>query len=136
MDINDILNSKSITKYRSAKLSGVPHATLNELCNGKTSVEKCSAETLCKTAKVSDVSMESLLEERTLTLARERSYEHGLPPYLQHDLDVYKKGLAENSSLLDCYWGELYGSINIAEINDGSITHEHAEYLRHKYLWR
>ena len=66
---------------------------------------------------------------------RERSWEYGLPPYLQHDLDAYKEGLAEGSSLLDCLWGELYGSINIAEINDGAITHEHANYLRQKFLW-
>ena len=67
---------------------------------------------------------------------RERSYEYGLPSYLQHDLDAYKKGLEEKSSLLDCLWGELYGSINIAEINDGSITPEHADYLRKKFLFR
>ena len=36
---------------------------------------------------------------------------------------------------MDCLWGELYGSINIAEINDGAITHEHANYLRQKFLW-
>ena len=60
---------------------------------------------------------------------RERSWEYGLP------LDEYKEGLAEGSSLLDCLWGELYGSINIAEINDGAITHEHANYLRQKFLW-
>lgn len=136
MDINEILKRKGMTKYRLSKLSSVPHATLCELCNGKTSIEKCSAETLYKIAKALNVSMESLLEERMLILERERSYEYGLPSYLQHDLDVYKKRLAENSSLLDCYWGELYGSINIAEISDGFITHEHAEYLRHKYLWR
>lgn len=35
---------------------------------------------------------------------------------------------------MDCLWGELYGSINCAEINEGSITHEHAQYLRDKYL--
>jgi len=57
-----------------------------------------------------------------------------LPEYLQHDLDAYKKALKEGSSLMDCLWGELYGSINIAEINDDAITHEHAEYLRKKYL--
>ena len=46
-----------------------------------------------------------------------------------------KKALRRGSSLLDCLWGELYGSINIAEINDGAITHEHANYLRQKFLW-
>ena len=39
------------------------------------------------------------------------------------------------SSILDCLWGELYGSINLAEISEGVITPEHAEYLRKKYLW-
>ena len=33
---------------------------------------------------------------------RERSYEYGLPEYLQHDLDAYKDGLKNGSSLLDC----------------------------------
>lgn len=66
---------------------------------------------------------------------RERSYEYGLPEYLQHDLDAYKEGLKNKSDLLDCLWGELYGSINIAEINDGAITPEHAAFLRNKYLF-
>ena len=64
-----------------------------------------------------------------------KSYEYGLPSYLQHDLDAYKEGLINHSTLLDCLWGELYGSINIAEIDDNFISHEHAEYLRHKFLW-
>lgn len=63
------------------------------------------------------------------------SLENVLPDYLQHDLDEYKKGLKTHSSLLDCLWGELYGSINMAEISDGSITPEHANYLRQKYLY-
>lgn len=44
-------------------------------------------------------------------------YEHGLPEYLQHDLDMYKEGLRTNSNLLDCYWGELYGSVNLTRLN-------------------
>jgi len=70
---------------------------------------------------------------------REESYEYGLPGYLQHDLDCYKRALAgeeEHAKLIDCYWGELYGSINMAQINDGAITPDHADYLRNKYLWR
>ena len=58
-----------------------------------------------------------------------------MPDYLQRDLEAYKKGLKENSSLLDCLWGELYGSINMAEISDGIISPDHADYLRKKYLW-
>ena len=140
MTINQIISDRGITKYRLAKLSGVPHATLNDICNGKTKIEKCSAETIYKLAQVLSVSMEYLIETsikiREEQYERERSYEYGLPSYLQHDLDAFKDGLANNSALMDCLWGELYGSINMAEISDGVITHEHAEYLRDKYLRR
>ena len=61
--------------------------------------------------------------------------ERNLPPYLAGDLEAWKKGVREGSRFLDCLWGELYSSINIAEINDGAITHEQAQYLRDKYLW-
>ena len=67
---------------------------------------------------------------------QERLYEYGLPGYLQNDLDAFKDGLKNGSALMDCLWGELYGSINIAEINEGTITPEHADYLRNKFLWR
>ena len=69
------------------------------------------------------------------TILDTEMFEKALPPYLAHDLEAYKKGLAEKSSLLDCLWGELYGSINIAAINDGFITPTQAQYLRDKYLW-
>ena len=66
---------------------------------------------------------------------RKQLYEQGLPDYLQHDLDAYKDGMKTHGPLLDCLWGELYGSINMAEISDGLITPEHADYLRKKFLW-
>lgn len=142
MKLNEILTEKGITKYRLAKLSGIPYATLSDLCNGKTRIEKCSSETLYKIAKALNVTMEAIMEEgketkeREEESERERAYEYGLPEYLQHDLDAYKEALEHGSNLIDCLWGELYGSINIAEINDGAITPEHADYLRQKYLWR
>lgn len=144
MNINEILKQTGMTKYRLSKLSGVPHATLNDLCSGKSHIEKCSAETVYKLSKTLHVSMEVLIEEsisrnnemKAIQVVREESYEYGLPEYLQYDLDAYKEALKHGSSILDCLWGELYGSINIAEINDGIITPEHADYLRRKYLWR
>ena len=92
MTINQIINDRRITKYRLAKLSGVPHATLNDICNGKTKIEKCSAETIYKLAQVLSVSMEYLIETsikiREEQYERERSYEYGLPEYLQQDLQI------------------------------------------------
>ena len=57
-----------------------------------------------------------------------------LPQFLQDDIDQFVKGEAEKSSLMDCFWGELYGSINSAMI-DGQISEEQAHYLRGKYLF-
>lgn len=133
--IEELLDKCNMTKYRLAVQSGIPHATLSDICSGKTRLEKCSAETVYKLAKVLNVSMEMLTEDGIREAEREQSYEYGLPEYLQHDLDAYKKGLKAHSSLLDCLWGELYGSINMAEVSEGEITPEHADYLRQKYLY-
>lgn len=135
MIIEDLLIKRDMTKYRLAVQAGIPHATLNDICSGKTKLEKCSAETVYKLAKALGVSMELLTESGIRDAERERAYEFGLPDYLQHDLDAYKEGLKTHSGLMDCLWGELYGSIHIAEINEGMITPEHAEYLRKKYLY-
>ena len=71
-----------------------------------------------------------------LALPKRPEWECALPGYLQHDLDAFKKGLETEDSLIDCLWGELYGSINGAEIDDQAISHEQAEYLRDTYLRR
>jgi Helix-turn-helix. len=135
MIIDTILAKRQMTRYRLAVDADIPHATLSDICSGKTKLEKCSAETVYKVAKVLNVPMELLTESGILQTELENSYEHGLPEYLQHDLDAYKDGLKNHSTLIDCLWGELYGSINIAEINDCSITSEHANYLRNKFLY-
>ena len=54
-----------------------------------------------------DVDVKAAAEPSVQEL-RERSYEFGLPDYLQHDLDAYKEGLEKGSSLLDCLWGGGY----------------------------
>lgn len=135
MLLEELMKKRNMTKYRLAVEAGIPHATLNDICSGKTRVEKCSAETVYKLAKVLSVPMELLTSAGIQQTERERAYEYGLPEYLQHDLDAYKEGLKNHSDLLDCLWGELYGSINAAEIDDGIITKEHADFLRNKYLF-
>ncbi len=104
MSINEILDNMGMTKYRLAKLSGIPHATLSELCSGKTSIEKCSGETLYKIAKALNVSMESLLEDKMTALSRERSYEHGFPSYYLIAKEISKKW---NNPVRD--WGKIIG---------------------------
>ena len=103
MTINEILAERGMTKYRLAKLSGVPHSTLSEICSGKASIEKCSVETLYKISKVLKVSMESLIEDNKKNekpTGYEEAYECGLPRYLQKDLDAYKEGLKTGSGFI------------------------------------
>lgn len=61
MDIKDVLLSKKMSIYRLAKTSGIPYATVNDICNGKARLEKCSAETVYRIARALDISMEELL---------------------------------------------------------------------------
>jgi transcriptional regulator with XRE-family HTH domain len=133
--IETILKRQGITKYQLAQKSGIPYTTLSDICSGKSKIEKSNAETIYKISKALGVSMELLTESGIRDSEKEKAYETGLPKYLQHDLDAYKDGLKNGSKVMDCLWGELYGSINIAEIDDNAITHEHADYLRKKYLW-
>ncbi len=60
--INALMESKKITKYRLAKNSGVPYTTINDICNGKAKIEKCSAETIYRISKTLGVPMESIIE--------------------------------------------------------------------------
>ena len=62
MLIQEQLQKKEMTKYRLSKESGVPQATINDICSGKADLEKCEAGTLYRIAKVLDVSIEDILE--------------------------------------------------------------------------
>lgn len=64
MDINELLEQRHMTKYKLAQYSNVPYTTLNDICKGKTSISKCSAETVYKLAKAFNISMEELLVKR------------------------------------------------------------------------
>lgn len=73
MSLNEMLEQKNITKYRLWKESGVPQATISDICTGKTRIEKCSAETIYRIAKVLGVSMESLIAPAVRSMDEQRS---------------------------------------------------------------
>lgn len=62
MMLNQIMESKNISRYRLSKNSDIPYTTLTDILSGKADLKKCSAETVYKLAKVLEVSMEELLE--------------------------------------------------------------------------
>lgn len=63
MYLNDLLAERQMSKYRLAKESGIPQTTIIDICSRKARIEKCSADTIYKIAKVLHVSMESLIEQ-------------------------------------------------------------------------
>lgn len=61
MDINQLLAQKNMTRYRLAKLSGIPQTTMTDICSGRAKLENCSGETLYKLSRTLGVSMEILI---------------------------------------------------------------------------
>jgi len=61
LTIQSALKQRNMSIYRLAKMSEIPYATVNDICNGKAQLEKCSAETIYRLAHALDVSMEDLL---------------------------------------------------------------------------
>ena len=62
MIINDLLRKSKMSRYQLSKESGVPQATVSDICSGKSSLEKCASGTLYKIAKVLNVTVDSILE--------------------------------------------------------------------------
>ena len=56
-----------------------------------------------------------------------------LPKAIVEDINAYLKAVETNDLSKDCYWCELYGTINSFQVAD-LITKEQADYLRKKYL--
>ena len=147
MTIQQILREKNLSRYQLSKKSGVPWATLADICSGKTTLLKilatlsrCSAGTLMKLSSTLDIPMEQLI---TLTVEKpqmhggkpiDRSYlEKDLPASLDKALHEYVQGEKDKVSYMDCLWGELYSAINSNQWSN-AITQEQADYLRAKYL--
>lgn len=60
--VNELLLKQNMTKYRLSKLSGIPYTTINDICNNRADLKKCSVDTVYKIAKALNVSMEEILE--------------------------------------------------------------------------
>lgn len=74
----------------------------------------------------------------SMTASETARPEYSLPAFLQESINTciekereYNSG--KHVTAYDCYFDELYGDINYAEV-EGMISHELAEYLRKKYL--
>ncbi|MEG0094733.1 MAG: helix-turn-helix transcriptional regulator [Erysipelotrichaceae bacterium] len=142
MTIMELLKEKGLSRYGLSKKSGVPWATLSDICSGKTSLSRCNAQTVLKLSKALDLSIEEVLKLRVedsgvseLGKPKDKSYlERNLSPQLTKAIKDYKQGEKDEVSYMDCLWGELYGSINSDQWSN-CISEEQAQYLRETYLY-
>ena len=58
MTIQQILRDKNISRYQLSKISGIPWATLADICSGKTLLTRCSVRTLNKLSAALNIPME------------------------------------------------------------------------------
>ena len=122
MTIQQILREKNLSRYQLSKKSGVPWATLADICSGKTTLSRCSAGTLMKLSSTLDIPMEQLI---TLTVEKpqmhggkpaDRTYlEKDLPASLDKALREYIQGEKDKVSYMDCLWGCLLYTSDAAD---------------------
>ena len=74
MVIDELLKKARISRYRLSKISGISQTTIADICSGKTSMRKCSVETLYKIAKALDVTIEELLEANDREESEHKEY--------------------------------------------------------------
>lgn len=65
MIVNDLLEKEKMSRYRLSKESGVAMTTITDICSGKAELNKCSAGTLYKIAKVLGVTVDAILENNS-----------------------------------------------------------------------
>jgi len=121
MSLNEALAQKNITKYRLWKESGVPQATISDICTGKTKIEKCSAETIYRIAKVLDVSMESLIAPAVQSMDEKRS---------RPSFDVFKSNVCHQVKDL----GDIPFMIQLLQSNQIRKLYEKKWYPEALYL--
>ena len=121
MSLNEALAQKNITKYRLWKESGVPQATISDICTGKTKIEKCSAETIYRIAKVLDVSMESLVAPAVQHMDEERK---------RPSFDVFKSNICHQVKDL----GDIPFIIQLLQSNQIRDLYEKKWYPEALYL--
>lgn len=83
MTLQQVMKEKGLTRYQLSKTSGIPWATLSDICSGRTKLERCSGSTLVKLSGALGLSLEQLLalkvEEKRPQLKQTRR-RPGSPP--------------------------------------------------------
>ncbi|MDD7717879.1 MAG: helix-turn-helix transcriptional regulator [Eubacteriaceae bacterium] len=88
MTINELLKEKGLSRYSLSKISGIPWATLSDICSGKTSLVKCSAQTLQKLSNAFGMTIEEILMLQSETPENTNDGKPQNRSYLETNLSV------------------------------------------------
>ena len=105
MTIQTLLSEKNITQYRLWKISGVPQATISDICSGKTKIEKCSGETIYRLAKALDIPVERLLAPAIESLETEGS---------RSSFELFRSNICHRVKL----WGDIPFLMEVLQSNE------------------
>ncbi len=116
MLINEKLEEQNMTKYRLSKESGVPQATINDICSGKADIDKCAAGTLYRLARALGISVEEILES--------------VPREYRSAFETFKSNVCHH--LKDM--GDIDFMINVLETDEIRVLYERRWYPEAFYL--
>ena len=104
MIIDNLLREAKMSRYKLSKESGVAQATISDICSGKASMDKCSAGTLYKIAKVLNVTVDSLLEAEEQSATKKAATElYGGYDKLPDASRTFMEAVYQNSDLTGLY---------------------------------
>ena len=86
MFLNNLMNSRNLTRAELSASSNIPESTLRDILNGKAQLDRCEAVTLYNLAYALDVSVEDILEDYWEELALERAAHTRMPVHDDHSL--------------------------------------------------
>lgn len=86
MFLNNLMNSRNLTRAELSACSNIPESTLRDILNGKAQLDRCAAVTLYNLAYALDVSVEDILEDYWEELAHERDAHTRIPVHDDHSL--------------------------------------------------
>ena len=90
MTLQELIKNNNYTIYRFSKMSCIPKTTLQDLCNGKTTIYKSQAITIKKIAETLGLSMEYII---SLDNPNKDYLEANIPNFLKESIKKFKDNL-------------------------------------------
>lgn len=120
MSLNEILQTKNMTKYQLAKLSGVPKTTILDIFSGKRDIEQCTIKTVYSIARVLETTVEQIISVS----------QQSTDAYTSMDFENFKSTVCHEVKAL----GDLDFLISLYESDKIRVLYTQKEYARAFYL--